>query len=229
MAGRSLRIWLGVGLGVVALSTACSSPTLIPADTQATIDAAVAATIEAIPTATPTRAATATVAPKPTPTGTPTPRPTATLAQVPELGGWRNEEFQEPLTILADLEATTGANVLGTPVVLAIGCVTGVTMILIEWQRFLGGVNGRALITTWVGGAPAVALLWEESGDSTTTLFPGAHLAAIGFAYELLAAEDAAQQFVARVTPSNSSPVTAVFDLAGMDEAVKPVREACGW
>jgi hypothetical protein len=35
-------------------------------------------------------------------------------------------------------------------------------------------------------------------------------------------------RLVAKVSPKTSSPVTAVFDLAGAEDVIKEVRSACG-
>lgn len=34
---------------------------------------------------------------------------------------------------------------------------------------------------------------------------------------------------LARFTPYAESPVTARFQISGLDEAIKPLRESCGW
>lgn len=36
-------------------------------------------------------------------------------------------------------------------------------------------------------------------------------------------------QMVVRMTPYGESPFTASFNIAGLDEAIAPLREACGW
>ncbi len=36
-------------------------------------------------------------------------------------------------------------------------------------------------------------------------------------------------QLIIRMTPHSQSPVTATFDISGLDEAIKPLRKACGW
>jgi hypothetical protein len=36
-------------------------------------------------------------------------------------------------------------------------------------------------------------------------------------------------QFIARTTPDGRAPITATFDISGVENAVANVREACGW
>ncbi len=37
------------------------------------------------------------------------------------------------------------------------------------------------------------------------------------------------KQMVSRMTPYGESPFTATFDIAGLDDAIKPLRKECGW
>lgn len=34
---------------------------------------------------------------------------------------------------------------------------------------------------------------------------------------------------IVRFTPFNESPVTAKFNITGLEEAIKPLRDSCGW
>jgi len=36
-------------------------------------------------------------------------------------------------------------------------------------------------------------------------------------------------QMIVRMTPYGQSPFTATFDIAGLEQAAQPLREACGW
>jgi type VI secretion system protein VasI len=67
-------------------------------------------------------------------------------------------------------------------------------------QAFTESTNNRAL-GLWRGG---------EAIPFIRSLFGGSSL-------------------LMRFTPFNESPVTARFPIAGLDEAVAPLREACGW
>jgi len=39
----------------------------------------------------------------------------------------------------------------------------------------------------------------------------------------------AGKEMIFRFTPFGSSPVTARFEIDGLDEAIKPLRKECGW
>lgn len=60
------------------------------------------------------------------------------------------------------------------------------------------------------------------SSDNSATFYPGDH-------EELIKRLAVSKRLVARTQPYNESPVTAVFDLTSIREAVTPVREACGF
>ena len=38
-----------------------------------------------------------------------------------------------------------------------------------------------------------------------------------------------ADRLVAQITPYNANPIRANFDLAGIDDALAPLRKTCGW
>ncbi|EWH00466.1 hypothetical protein Q427_19380 [Halomonas sp. BC04] len=37
------------------------------------------------------------------------------------------------------------------------------------------------------------------------------------------------EQLLVRATPFNGSPITVTFDIAGLEEKVQPLRQACNW
>jgi len=119
------------------------------------------------------------------------------------------------------LTADTGATRLGEKVVLVLRCMSGETKVFIIWSDYLGSGSGTDV--TWrVGDSPATTARWRLSTDSTTTFYPYDAIAFIG---QLIGVS----RLVAQVTPYNESPITAVFDLRGLANAVRPLREACGW
>src|SRR6266566_2151972 len=90
----------------------------------------------------------------------------------------------------------------------------------------LAATSGRS-----VYGKPIVLVLrcqshktenWGVSTDHTATFY---HSDPVAFIQELMAAD----RFVAQVIPYNESPITAVFDLTGLQTAVKPLRDDCAW
>src|SRR5256885_9506138 len=75
-------------------------------------------------------------------------------------------------------------------------------------------------VITRLGAGEAKNQKWPLSTDNKATFYPGD---AAAFLEQLLAAN----RFVAQTTPYSESPITAVFDVAGLSAAVKPLREVC--
>ncbi|RWR08500.1 type VI secretion system-associated protein TagO [Paenirhodobacter populi] len=63
----------------------------------------------------------------------------------------------------------------------------------------------------------------ESTSNDTLGLWSGG--AAIPFIKSLFGHK----QLIMRFTPFNESPKTVTFDISGIDEAVKPLRDACNW
>jgi len=91
------------------------------------------------------------------------------------------------------------------------------TVILI-WSSYLG--LEQTPVTTRLGTGDAKTQQWPLSTDNQATFYPGNDAA---FLEQLLSSD----RLVAQTTPYSESPITAVFDLAGLSGAVKPLREVC--
>lgn len=134
----------------------------------------------------------------------------------------------DPLTgkpkATALLRATSGKARSGLPIVLLIRCADDKTDVWISWRDFLDS-DDRVVVTTRLGAGTASDDYWDNSTDKTSTFFPGSNENHIAYVKALLGES----QLVARTTPYNESPVTAVFDLTGIDKAVAKIREACEW
>lgn len=124
-------------------------------------------------------------------------------------------------TVLLTLTADTGATRLGEKVELVLRCKSRKTEVFIIWNDYLG--SGFSTDVTWrVGDSPATTAEWDISTSNESTFYPYDAIAFIG---QLIGVS----RLVAQVTPYNESPITAVFDLRGLANAVRPLREACGW
>jgi len=138
-------------------------------------------------------------------------------------GKWLVSAKQNPVddtkTVTLILSADSGQSTIGKPVSLILRCESKKTEAYISWNNYLGS---EADVLTRIGNAPAVSKNWGLSTDSQATFYPGNHIA---FIKSLLQAD----RLVAQVTPYDESPVTAVFDLAGLSNAIKPLQETCGW
>src|SRR5690554_1511963 len=121
-------------------------------------------------------------------------------------------------TVTLVLDADSGKNRWGKPVYLVARCKSNTTDLYIGWNDYLGS---EADVLTRVGDNKAVTQRWSMSTDKKATF----HRKPIPFLKEMLTSP----KLVAQVTPYNESPVTAIFNTAGLENAIKPLRETCSW
>jgi len=137
-------------------------------------------------------------------------------------GAWQVSTQKNPLddtrTVILSLSATTGQSQFGDAIWLVVRCQSGQINAFINWSSYLG--LEQTPVTTRLGTGEAKTQKWLLSTDNKATFYPGDDAA---FLEQLLAAD----RFVAQTTPYNESPITAVFELAGLSAAVKPLREVC--
>lgn len=138
-------------------------------------------------------------------------------------GKWRVDIETNPMddskTVALFLIADEGRSDYDKPITLILRCQSNETSAFISWGDYLGS---EAFVTSRVGEADSKRRQWSLSTNSQATFYPGT---APAFIKELMGAG----RFVAQVTPYSDSPTTAVFDTSGLAEAVKPLRETCGW
>lgn len=136
-----------------------------------------------------------------------------------DAGAWMVGEIEsDPITDAASATSILRAEG-STRIALVVRCQSPITDVFISWSDYLAD-NDR--VTLRLDDEEPVERSWPMSTDSTATFYPGN---GDTFAKTLLEHE----VMVARVTPYNSGPVTATFTLAGIEAALAPVREACGW
>ena len=116
------------------------------------------------------------------------------------------------------LIANSGENYLGKKVRLTIRCKNSDIELYINWNNYLG--SDASTVTSRVGSKEAVKNRWTHSTDNQATFFP--------LPTKLIESMLGNEKFVAQVTPYNESPVTAVFDITGIDNAIKSIIEGCG-
>lgn len=149
------------------------------------------------------------------------PSPTETPQPVGVTGAWIVGEIErDPLTD----EPTAAAGLFAEDengVGLVIRCRPGKeTEAFINWGEYLGSDPPR--VTTRLDDDEPKERTWNASTDSRSTFYP---LDPIEFIESLFGR----RRLVAQTTPFNEAPKTVVFTLAGVEEAVANVREACGW
>ena len=98
-------------------------------------------------------------------------------------------------------------------------CAENKTEAYIAWGVFLGSDNTKVLLR--YDKEKAKTRRWGLSTDHKATFVRGN----IPFIKKLLKHK----KLLLRVTPYSDSPVTATFDLRGLNEAIKPLRKACHW
>lgn len=138
------------------------------------------------------------------------------------IGKWRVTSSKNPIddskTAVASLEATGDRSKWGKSISLILRCQSGKTEAYIAWGDYLG--SDSVAVLTRIGKSEAQSKEWSISSDKTATFYHGDAIAFI----ENLAKE---KNFVAQATPYNENPKTAIFDLTGIENAVRPVRSAC--
>jgi len=140
------------------------------------------------------------------------------------LGPWSLNERTDPLDdspiVTLINVAESGRSRFGDRPTLILRCQNNRTEVFINWDEYLG--TSSPTVSYRVGDGEMRQSRWSLSTTNRATFFPGSH---IGLIQELAVAS----QFVARVTPSRQSPITAVFDLTGLNEHIGTLREACNW
>jgi type VI secretion system protein VasI len=121
-------------------------------------------------------------------------------------------------TAVAMLVADAGASKWGNQITFIARCKSGSTEVFINWYDYLGS---EATVLTRVGNEKAKTSEWDLSSDSKASFAPQP--------VKLLKAMQTSNKFLAQITPYNESPVTAIFDTTGFDNAIKPLRELCKW
>ena len=144
--------------------------------------------------------------------------------EIQDSGKWNVSIDTNPIddskTVTLTLLADSGKSpMLSQPIVLIARCSSLETNVFIAWRDYLGS---EARVLTRIGKEKAETRNWTLSTDSQATFFPKNE---VDFLKKLLVVDS----FVAQVTPYSESPVTAIFDIKGLSNAITPLREACNW
>lgn len=139
----------------------------------------------------------------------------------PGVGAWSLDESTDPLTdarrAIGILEAEQGTSRFGRPVSLFVRCNGGTLDVYLNWDSYLGR---EAFVTSRVGEGSPARSRWGMSTDNTSTFFPRDTRA-------LLRELRTVNQWVVQVTPYSASPITAVFNLEGVEELISFVEPTC--
>ena len=112
-----------------------------------------------------------------------------------------------------------------THATLLLRCLENTTAIYITTNCYLSsGYGGYGRVDVRLDDTPAFHSDMDASTDNKALgLWRGNR--SIPFIKRMLGKD----RMIVRFTPFNESPVTAKFDIAGLEEAIKPLRESCGW
>jgi hypothetical protein len=179
-----------------------------------------------LPTMTPIPLPTMTLTPLPTmtPTPLPTQQPTITPTPLPFTGLW---EYLETGDVMTDnvsrsliAYAVSGESLYGERIPLVITCNAPTTHIVsIIWHDFIG-LDSTEVTLRW-DSKTAFSADWDLTAGGDITTLSG--LGATWTVSDMLGHD----QLIARVTPYLGSNLTAIFDLRGLEEAIKPLYEGC--
>ncbi len=125
------------------------------------------------------------------------------------LGGW---------TILPSAAPTATVRALNAERYLGIRCESGRTYAFVAWDSLLGS---EPRLTYRIDGDTPIESTWNASADGDSAFFPGRTVEFVS----RLAERDSV---TAAITPAGDS-VATLFDLNGIQAALRPVREACRW
>lgn len=111
------------------------------------------------------------------------------------------------------------------PLTLWARCMEDTTALIISGDCHLAsGFDGYGEVMMRTDDDKAVTRSFEASTDNSALgLWTG------GRAIPVLESMFGKERLVVRLTPFSMSPIEATFDIAGLEEAIKPLREECGW
>lgn len=148
--------------------------------------------------------------------------PTKTNKPIKGKGKWDVSIEKNPIddskTIAVSIDASSGKSKWMKPVTLVLRCMSKKTEVYISWGEFLG--SDSISVLTRMGDSPAVTSEWNLSSDKTASFHPGDNVAFINDLVKV-------KKFAAQVTPYDSNPITALFDVTGAENATKPLFETC--
>ncbi|WP_343293313.1 type VI secretion system-associated protein TagO [Vandammella animalimorsus] len=141
-----------------------------------------------------------------------------------KVGGWKTGVDEDPLTdskiytAILHTKEDTAPNY--KTIYLGVRCVSEATDVLIVWDTVVG-TGEQAMVTTRIGKESPKVELWNRSSSGTATFMPDP----VNTMKRII--ESGA--FVAKIEPRHQSPITAVFDTTGAQEALADIRKACNW
>lgn len=141
-------------------------------------------------------------------------------------GKWKVREEVSPIDdskkviMTLDAETTIGHGYREYRPIMYIRCSENKTSLFINTNHYLGLRDIPVL--TRLDKDKATTRKWGLSTDNKAIFAPGSNAA---YAKSLFNNDS----LLIQLTPYNESPVMTTFDIRGLKEAIKPLREACHW
>jgi type VI secretion system (T6SS) VasI/EvfG family protein len=148
-------------------------------------------------------------------------------------GKWHIEETSNPMddtrrvTLILTAEPNSSRSRMRQLPVLVARCQSDTTELYINWDQYVGDDSSSVYdewkyVTIRIGGGEANRQRWSVSTNRQSTFAPG-------WAGNLLRQMATENSLVVRITPYGENPMTAIFDTTGLEEALVPLMDACGW
>jgi len=156
----------------------------------------------------------------------------AKIAVPQEPSKWVFDRKVDPLTdkrrYFFMLTADSGANEYGDKPTLIIRSDGEDLELYINWAVYLGNDTDdykyeSKYVTTRVDSDQPTTSLWDNSTDNKASFCPWAE------ALDLVRRMGDGAKFIARCTPYDASPITAVFDIRGLKALSMPHNDVLGW
>lgn len=149
--------------------------------------------------------------------------PSEAITSTESKGKWITKTNTDPLTdksvYIAFLEAESGKGRFGDSITLTVRCQNNTTESYINWNTFLG--SDGISVTSRVDKNPAKTSHWGISTDHKASFMPNAAANLKSFI--------GSNTFIANLTPYSESPITAVFDISGAEQALSDISKGCSW
>lgn len=129
-----------------------------------------------------------------------------------------NDATNVVLYLKSEKEVRSGYNTVSPSLI--IRCSEKKTNAYIIWDLYLG-MDSTTMLTR-LDKESAVTKSWSISTDYKAVFVSGSDVA---FAKELMLHKT----LLVQITPYGESPVMTTFEIGGLTDAIKPLREACNW
>lgn len=152
-------------------------------------------------------------------------------AAAPDPGKWIVTRTTNPVddsaTVVARITADEGRSEYGQAVSFVARCQSNKTEAYINWNTYVGD-DSRSVYEDWkvvtvrLGNKPSREQRWGVSTDNQGTFAPD-------WAGTLLKEMVKEERMVFQMTPYGANPITAVFDIRGLEGPLRQISEECGW